>query len=236
MFSFLSALTILILVVAVVVAKNMKITVNRRGKYVYSTRIRWVLGGYIGVLLICAGLVKVLPTNVIPDMKMVHSQGLEKENTNLYNAVTEGRIDKVDSKYISKKWNYDYHDHQLIVTLKNKKFLSTQVIVERKKMNDDKIEAILFKTRSSINDMDITNLKSSPRLELLGNRLIVSNPKKDKIEFTQFENAFSVNQFTGGELFSHNTSFSEGQSILYLRIPIDLEVIDKSNLNVEFVK
>lgn len=236
--SIIPILIVVVIVFAIVafMSRIMKGTANRQGKYVYSHRIRWVFSGYVAILLICVGIDALLPSNEIPDRKIVNNQDLEKERLDLVDFAAKGRIDQVDSKYIDKKWNLDYPDHQLDIAVKNDEFFSEQIVVERKKTNDNKIEAIYYKSRSSMNDMDITELINTPSLELGGNRLTLIKPEKVMLKFTQFQNAFTVTQFTGEIGINHSTSFFEGQSMLYLKIPKDLELADKSNLNINFVE
>jgi hypothetical protein len=219
------------------VIKISKGTVNRKGKYVYSNRVRLIFGGYLAILLICLGLDTVLPVNEVSEWEIVNQKELEKESLDLYEAAIEGRIDTVDRSFISKEWNLDYPNSLLNVVIANDEFINSQIVVERKETNDSKIEAVFYRTRSSMNEMDITEMVKPLQLEMAGDTLKLLNPEKAKIEFYQFENVFSTNQFTGGDsLFEHHTNFFEGQSILYLRIPKDLELTAQSNLLIQYVE
>lgn len=210
---------------------------NRQGRYLYSNRVRWIVAGYVAILLICAVVVTVNPNKDQADWKMIDIEDLEKKNQDLYNYAIAGKIDTVDSKFINEKWDLDYREQQLNIEVAAAEFLNTQIIVERKQTNDDKIEAIYYKTRTSVNGMDITNRTNPLRLELAGNTLSLMNPKKVTLEFSMFTNVFSVNQFTGEDsLFDHHSYISEGASILYLQIPKDLELMDKGDLNLQFVE
>jgi hypothetical protein len=230
-------LIILVIVIVAFLTIFMKRTFNRRGKYVYSHRVRWIFCGYLAILLICAGMDTVLPVKGRADMKMVHTEDLEKESLALYNDAKAGRIDKVDPSLIAKKWSFDFHERELNLAVANDEFLDIQIFVERKKMNDDKIEAVFYQTRSSMNDMDITKLINPPLIKLGGNGIMLINPNKSKIDFSRFQNIFTVTQFTGGSsFFEHHSDFFEGQRILYLRIPKDLELLNKTDLNLQFVE
>jgi hypothetical protein len=227
---------LIVIAIAAIMIKIMKRTGNRKEKYFYNNRVWWIFCGYAVILLICLVLDTVHPVKQSADIKMVHSLKLEKESTELFNAAIEGRIDKVDPENIGKTWDLDYHRRQLDITFDNSQNFNSQIVVEKKKTNDDKIEVVFYRTESSMNGMNVTELKKPPHIELEGNRLTLMNPKKRKIEFSQFKNVFTVNQFIGDKMFSHDTDFFEGQSILYLRIPKDLELTDKSNLNFQFVE
>jgi hypothetical protein len=238
MMNFLPILIILVIVFGIVslVARIMKKTVNRKGKYSYSKRVRGVFFGYLAILLICLVVNSLLPVKGRTDWKVVRIEDLEKESTDLHDAAIKGRIDQVDDKFRIKKWNFVYHDAKLTTTVKNNKFLNTQVVIERKETNDDKIEAVYYKTRSSMNNMDITSKYNPIDLKLVGDHLNLMPPPKSKMKFTEFANVFSVNQFTGEKSFSHSTDFFEGQSVLYLRIPKNLQLADESNLPFVFTE
>lgn len=227
----------IVIIISAFVVKIMKRSVNKNRKYLYSNRIRWIFGGYILLLLICGIVVTVTPEKSTPNLKIANIKELENESIALNNAAAAGKIEIIDSKYIDKKWDLDYPDYKLNVVVENGEFLSTQIFVERKDTNDHKVEAVTYKTRSSVNDMDITMLTNPLRLKLAGKTLSLMNPKKAKLEFSMFNKVFTVNQFTGEDsVFEHHSSFSKGQSILYMRIPKDLELIDKSELNIQFVE
>ena len=70
MMSILPLLIIIILIIAIVV-KNMKRTGNKGGKYIYSTRVRWVVSGYIVLLLISMGVEAILPVQAVSEEKIV---------------------------------------------------------------------------------------------------------------------------------------------------------------------
>jgi hypothetical protein len=239
MMNFLPLLIILVIVVGMfsLVAKIMNNkTLNRKGKYSYSNRVRRIFAGYLAILLICVVLDSVLPAKGMLEWKVVRTGDLEKENANLYDAALKGRIDKVDPKLKVKNWNFDFHDQKLTAVVQNNEVLYNQVVIERKKTNDDKIEAVYYKTRSSMNNMDITQLVNPIALKLAGDQLTLIPPQRSKTKFSEFANVFSINQFTGEKTFSHSSNFVEGQSILYLRIPKDLQLVANDNLNIEFVQ
>jgi hypothetical protein len=213
----------------------MKTAVNKGGKYVYSTRIIWIVSGYIVLLLISMGVEAILPAKAVSEEKIVDIKELDQESIDLYDAAIEGRIAEVDRAFIRKEWNLDYEGETLTLAGENDEYLETQVIVERKKDKDGKIEAIYYSTRTVVDNIDFTERIDSPGLELADDILMVSNPKKVALKYIQFLNVFSVNQFTKEDtFFEHHTSY-HGQSILYLRIPNNLELVDKSDINFLFV-
>ena len=161
---------------------------------------------------------------------------LDHAGIELYEAALAGNIDKVDSNYIKKTWNLDYQDEQLAITTPNEEFIETSIIVERKTVNDGEIEAVYYKSGSSVNGMDISDLEKPLQLKIEKNTMRIENPEKLTLEFTQFQQAFPINQFTGKGGFSHSNNIYEGNSILYLKVPKDLKINAPSELNVQYVE
>ncbi|MDF2858836.1 MAG: hypothetical protein K0Q87_4687 [Neobacillus sp.] len=235
MMSIVPLLIIIIPIIAIAV-KNMKRTGNKSGKFIYSMRVRWVVSGYIILLLISMGVEAILPVQAENEENIVDFKELDLESIDLYSAAIEGRIAEEDRSYIRKEWNLNYEGDTLTVASQNDEYLETQIVVERKKDNDGKIEAVYYSTRSMVNNMDFTERIKPPGLKLADEILMVSNPIKVKLKYIQFQNVFPIKQFSGEDTFfeGHNTSY-HGQSILYLRIPNNLELVDKSDINFVFV-
>lgn len=227
---------IIVIALAVLTTKAVNKNVYRKGKYSYSQRVCWIFGGYVAILLICVVLDTVHPVKIINGWKKVDTTELEKESMDLYDTALTGKIANKGSEFLRKKWNFDYNGEQLNIAVIQDEYLNASVVVERKNHNDGKIEAAYYQTRSSVNGVDITELTHPPRLELAGDGLLLRNPKKSKIKFSEFTNVFSVKQFTGEDFFGRDSHYAEGQSILYLRIPKDLELIDKTNINLNYVE
>ncbi|MEH7352287.1 hypothetical protein V7150_01720 [Neobacillus drentensis] len=221
---------IIVIALAVLTAKAVNKNVYSKGKFSYSQRVCWIFSGYVAILLICVVLDTVHPVKIINGWKKVDTAELEKESMDLYDSALAGKVANEGGEFLRKKWNFDYNGEQLNIATIQDDYLNTSVFVERKNHNDGKIEAAYYQTRSSVNGMDITELATPPGLELAEDGLFLRNPKKSKIKFSEFTNVFSVKQFTGEEFFERDSHYAEGQSILYLRIPKDLELIDKTNI------
>ena len=209
---------------------------GRVKKILLGRRLRWMLGGYVAILLICTGVSPLLPDEIVTYKIISNSHDLDKESTELYEAAIEGNTAKIDDKFINKTWSLRFEEQELNIATENDELINSAVIVERKPTNDGKIEALHYKTRSGVNNMEITELENPLRIELNENTLTIMNPEKVKLKFSQFQQAFTVNQFTGEKPFRHSTRFYGGTSILYLKIPKDLKLIDNSNINYQFVE
>ncbi|CAH2715801.1 hypothetical protein BACCIP111895_02985 [Neobacillus rhizosphaerae] len=240
MMGMIPLLIIVIIVIGILVfsTRTRNKMVHKKGKFSYSQRVYWLLSGYVVILLICLILNAVQPVKIMDGLKKVNTADLERESLNLYDAAVEGSINQEGSKFLRKKWNFNYQGQQLNLAVIQDENIDAMVVVEKKNNNDGKIEAEFYQTRSSYNGMDITELANLPGMELAGDQLTLLNPKRSEIKFSQFGNTFNIKQFTGEpSLFSeHHSEFSGGQRIIYLRIPKDLELNYPENLNLQFVE
>ncbi|WHY01296.1 hypothetical protein [Neobacillus sp. DY30] len=233
----LSFVPIVIVVIMVIAITSLLINLTKRSSKVFfsGNRIRWMFVGYLSILLICTGLSPLLPKGEITYQKIDANQ-LEKDSEELYEAAISGNIENVHSKYIVKNRKFDYTEKQLDIAVVNEDFLSASIIVERKTTNDQKIEALHYQTGSGLNEMSISDLMQPLGINIDKNTLILENPPKIKLEFSQFQQAFPINQFTGKGDFSDTNNFIDGTSILYLKIPKDLELTTTNEIALEYVE
>ena len=228
------SILIIILIAAVIFCIIKFSAGSKRRSYISSYRAGRILGGYVVILLICTLVVSIFTPSDGAEMKTVHIKDVEKQSEELQEAIAEGKLNQLNPRFIGKKWSFHYTEQKLLVETENT--LDTQIIVERKDSNEDNIDVVYYRSKSTMNNTDITSLKNMPRMILEGNTLTIKKPKKFKMDFYQFQNPFPVAQFNNEHLFSHNTSFYGGSTVLYLHIPKDLEIIDKTNRSMEFVK
>jgi hypothetical protein len=233
----LSFVPIVIVVIMVIAITSLLVNLTKRSSKVLlsGSRIRWMFVGYLSILLICSGLSPLLPKGEITYQKVDVDQ-LERDSKELYEAAIQGKIENVDSKYIVKTRKFDYPEKQLNIAVDNEDFLSASIFVERKTINDGKIEALHYQTSSGLNEMTLSDLMQPLGIHIDKNTLILENPEKLKLEFSQFQQAFPINQFTGKGDFSDTNNFIDGTSILYLKIPKDLELNSTNEIALEYVE
>ena len=233
----LSFVPIVIVVIMVIAITSLLVNLTKRSsKVLFSgSRIRWMFVGYLSILLVCTGLSPMLPKGEITYQKVDVNQ-LERDSNELYEAAIQGNIENVDSKYFVKTRNFDYTEKQLNIAVVNEDFLSASIFVERKTTNDGKIEALHYQTGSGLNEMSISDLMQPLGINIDKNTLMLENPEKTKLEFSQFQQAFPINQFTGKGDFSDTNNFYGGTSILYLKIPKDLELNNTYEIDLQYVE
>ena len=195
----------------------------KRGTSSYIKRIRMIVSCYLAILVICAGLDVVHPAEGRYVAKKVDGGKVIQESFELYDTAVNRGIDAIDPKFFVKKWDFDYQGSVLKVESTGRDFYSLYLVVDRKTVNDGKIEASYFRSRSSIGDMELTSHLVSPEVKLGGNHLTIVPPEKIKMTYYQFANVFSIKQFTG-ETNQTMSNYNEGQLILYLQVPKDLKL------------
>jgi hypothetical protein len=233
----LSFVPIVIVVIMVIAITSLLVNLTKRSSKVLlsGSRIRWMFVGYLSILLIFSGLSPLLPEGEITYQKVDINQ-LESDSNELYEAAIQGKIENVDSKYIVKTRKFDYPEKQLNIAVVNEDFLSASIFVERKTTNDGKIEALHYQTGSGLNEMALSDLMQPLGINIDKNTLLLENPEKLKLEFSQFQQAFPINQFTGKGDFSDINNFYDGTSILYLKIPKDLELNNTYEIDLQYVE
>lgn len=235
MISFVPLFIVIIMVIAIT---SLLINLTKRSNklnFFSGNRIRWMFVGYLSILLICTGLSPLLPKGDITYQKVDVNQ-LERDSKELYDAAIQGSIENVDTEYIVTTRNFDYTEKQLNIAVANDDFLSASIFVERKSINDGKIEATHYQTGSGLNDMALSDLMQPLKISIDKDTLRLENPEKLKLEFSQYQQVFPINQFTGKGDFSDSNNFYDGTSILYLKIPKDLELNTTYEIALEYVE
>ncbi len=160
-------------------------------------------------------------------------QSTSHEHEDLYNLAINGNPKKIDPSFITDQWEKDYHQHVLNLSLKNGDSLDPMIVIEKKPVNDHKIEGTFYQTPSIINGMDVSKSMPAPNLEWSQDTLTFTSIKKT-INLTLIKKEFPIEQFTGKTPSGHNGSF--GMQVLYMRVPKDLKIISSKSVSVEYVK
>ena len=96
--------------------------INIGRKYVTVKITHWLLFIYIGILLLSIAVVPFI------------SGGMPKKRSNqvqgFYNALTNGKIDQIDNKYLTRKMSFDYKNSMLNI-VSNMESLTTSLLREK---------------------------------------------------------------------------------------------------------
>jgi hypothetical protein len=220
---------LVILLIIVLVVGAVKKSINKK---IYNHVVPKVFVGYFAVLLICLVLDIFHPLEKGTFQQSYNnSKKLEMERVELLDAAEVGKFNEINPKMLKAEWDAEYDDKQLNLAVQNGDDFNVFVVVKRKEINDGKIEAKYYKSSSSLDSYKINQIE----IELSGDTLFLIKPEPVKINFSQFENPFTVNQFTGDRWFQRDTNFVHGQNVIYLQIPKNIQLVDQSNINFQYV-
>ena len=186
-------------------------------KYLTIKLTHWLLFIYIGVLLLASTMVPFISVDTMGLARMDQVE-IDNEIGNLHAKLSKGKISDIDSKYLLKESSFsDYVDQSLKIVSSG----GTQVYVERMKNDDNKIEAFLYASKLIINGMLVPEEIKPYQLEINGHELTIT-PNFQELHVSIASSSFPIRQISG-ETIKH-TSFSNGDQLIYLRIPKNLEI------------
>ncbi|WP_413374801.1 hypothetical protein [Alkalihalobacillus sp. 1P02AB] len=146
--------------------------------------------------------------------------------------IEAGNFAEIDQSWISETWSFDYKDDEIYLTAMFYQSIF-QIYIERKEENDGVIEASMIartELESTLGYL-LEERVETGRVELGENRLLVMG-EDDFIrkQVRLFDHGFPIKQFQGAYEEGQSNP-STGQSIIYLKIPNDLEIIADSDFN-----
>lgn len=155
----------------------------------------------------------------------------EKQSVDLYEAINSGEISKIDTSYLLDKNSFEFSGESLSIATANVE-VGTSIFIERKSVDDNKIEAHIYGSFTHMNGMDFSEKIISPRMNVNEQILSIIYPGSQEIKLAFMKNVFAVNQITGDKMVNGITM--DGP-IVYLRIPHSLEVKAGSELSLQEV-
>ncbi|HLR52545.1 MAG TPA: hypothetical protein VK072_06700 [Candidatus Avamphibacillus sp.] len=253
----ISYIVMLILIMAGIIALFLIFFRYISSKIMPGARHRWLLIGYVTILLLAFGISYTIPGNEIDKndrLKIVHDQDIP----NLY-AVPEftGSID-IAQDYLTDEWTFDFDEETLHLEIFGEDMLNNIAIETTKEKQT--IDVNLYVTPSILNNIDFTT-GSLPKTDvtLHDNVLTVETPSRNHVEVSQLQKPFPVRQFTesnylnvdiepgfsvseevddtsvdspyidmdGGRIFS--------TELLYLKVPANVKVTGTEDMNIFFI-
>jgi len=191
----------------------------------------WILSIYMAVLIVATVLVPLMTDNTI-NQKKVDQLEMDHVWNEMDKKLGQGKIDQVDTKYLLAEMNFDV-GHLKTLQLLSSKVNSTQVLLERKPSNDEKVDAFIFRKGLIINDYDFSDQLKPYQLELVDQTLRITSSQQ-KMNLALSSNPFPVRQFTGESIMRGHSSV-HGNQVVYLRIPHDLEVVADEEIDLQYV-
>ncbi|MBO1512916.1 hypothetical protein [Metabacillus bambusae] len=224
---------VLLLLIIVMIYKM--VNVIKKVPFFQKLNLKWMLSIYGVLLLVAVGLFYVLPIErSSTSNKIVDNQDelvkVEKARRLLTMAASEGKQitkENIDGVEIKNQWDFTYGEKQLDVTISDEQLGTLFTLVERKNVNDDRVEVIQYHTRTIIENLDITDDIRPLTLELAEGELTIRDTNAVEIHFGKFDKEFTISQFT--EEKGLEDSFIDedhiwAENVLYIRVPKDMDV------------
>jgi hypothetical protein len=204
------------------------------GLFLHQKRLKSLLTVYITILLASFFIMHMLPEENFLEVNTVSGDTILKEQEathNLYEAIFEGAPELVEGVHILKQWEFAFSGGQL--SIDTDEYANVPVFVKRKEVNDGKIEAVNYATRTIIQRVDVTDGIKPPIIALEGNRLMKIEPEEYRLEIVRFQKEFLTGKLLqdGGQPGNDHISNSVfGANILYVQIPRDVEVLSRPGI------
>lgn len=230
--SLLPIIIMLILIGLIVFSINR--VVSRRNKYINSKRIYWMLGGYVVVLLISTILSFTIPTN--QDIVFFGGYFDLDFHPNLEHITSQSSLDEA-SVYIVNKSEFSYEKDELNIQLNasdDQYYDVYQILVEKKDKADQVIEAVVYQTPTFINHWKITEYLDPIQVDLTLSTLLIDNIWTE-FSYASFKTEFPFRQFEEERQLWFEEDMVYGQQLLFLRVPKDVEIIEKENVDVVYL-
>lgn len=212
--------------------------IKNGGIFLHQKKLKSLLAAYIIILLASYGVIQILPPDNFLEVNAVSGETIVREQEashSLFEAAMEGRPEQVAGIQIIKKWEFEFAGSQLTIDSDKNEYAHVTVFVKRKEMNDGKIEAFNYATRTIIQRIDVSDGIKPPILALEGTRLTLKEPEEYRLEIARFQREFLTNKIllarsqpeAPSDHFSNNVF---GASMLYVLIPLDVEVISHGGI------
>lgn len=190
---------------------------------------------YVGILLVATIVFYFIPSSSsqIDSAVMPNEEEYDREYQVFYDALYAGNVDDIDPAYLEEHQAYTFDGEQLLIEMD----AGQTIVIERTTNNDDKIEVFLYKTKTYIENRDVTDRVSHMTFDLAGETLYVKKPEEVSIKLTILQDEFPITQFNGeDQVNDHYSSSYIGDVALYLRIPKDIQLVTDSEDYITYVE
>ncbi|WP_226670052.1 hypothetical protein [Metabacillus litoralis] len=232
---FISLLPIVIILFLIFVAFQLNKVISNTGIY-EKLNLRWLLGLYAVVLFLSVCLFYLFPfdigsKNVVDNKKEILNA--QSESDALLTAALEGKkISEENLKGVLTREELNIpFEHNELEIFAEEQHGSNIVLVERKSTDDQKINVTQYYTRAILGNIEVTEEIKPYIVELNENTLSIMYPEPLDIQVGKFAKEFTITQFTGeaGLFDTMNDDLdARGESVIYVKVPKDVKIIDPS--------
>lgn len=207
---------------------------KKRIKYFNRKGVKWTFIGYVAILILSVAFNELFLTDKTTG-ETISVKERDLIGQKLVTKAINGNLSKEESQYIAKKWSFPYKGKKLYIKSTDEEYHQGLIIVEKKTVNDGKIDAFFYQTPTGMGKVNLTEKIKPVSMKLSGNRLSLTEPNNIKFSLSKSKSEFTITQFTGEDWTNQSPSSYLGERLLYIRIPSDLELVDESNLYLQYV-
>ena len=195
-----------------------------------------IAGLYLAGLILLVPILYLLPNK---DFIKLHENANKTEALSQYNAgdlyynSAKGNIDEQQGFYKNSSVTFKIYKKTLRFKASNNTGYN-QIFIERKGVDDGKIEVNTYVATHFIEDIDITKQISPPNISFKDGILTIKT-ERQSLGFKRFNLDFTLKQFKPAYIENNRgMSTNFGGRVVYIRVPKSLE-IDKGTNNVNII-
>ncbi|QQK81518.1 hypothetical protein HUG20_17435 [Salicibibacter cibi] len=186
-------------------------------------RALWLMGGYAVVLVVSMLLFVVIANQHETAGEGLDAQTVAQEGEQLQEAAQSGDL---DDTYLHEHWAFAYDEEQLALETPDNDRINLSIYIEEKEENDSSLEIAYYQVPSTVEGQEVAN-PYPPEVDVEDDTLTIVEPELFEVEYSVFEEPFPFHQF---EEDDNIFAGQQGRTLLYLRVPADLDVDTMENV------
>lgn len=228
---------LLLLLILFIVFSGIK-KATQKASFINSQRIKWILGGYVAILIASVFITYFLPieeyTGAVDTDREISIDEVDELINQFYSARNQQDFENIEGIFVADEWSFAFDGKSLNLKKVDYAYSGMFLYVEEKANEDGKVEVIRYSTPHIVQRWDVTHLGGSPHLDLQGNSLLIYPPERTRIELATFHKEFTITQFTGEKMFMDGFG-SIGVSMFYLKVPANVQIKHDETISIHYV-
>ncbi len=224
----MSPFSVLIIIFLIIIAiGGILYWLNSRLKHFFKIKItHWLILMYTFVLLATSVAAPFVSTKTAEFTAQEPQEEAETVGYELTEMVKSRQLEKIDEKYISAEYLFEGVEQETLQLTSNLENW-THIYVDKKEVNDGKIEAVIYQQPLIIDGADFSEVLEPYEIELEGDKLTI-RAKQKALNMAVMHSPFPVRQLTNVNMMHHSSI--GGDQLIYLKIPRDLKLKTDDNL------
>ena len=190
---------------------------------------------YCSILLASTVALYFIPKNNLISITETNNQISNIPNKEDFKDLTsQGKLATSDAFTQKGNWSFDYTEKKLRITSRPG---NDPLFVERKNIDDGKIEVINYVAYSSFQGININDRIKTFSVNLSKNELMLYDEENYDIKINQFNSDFIIYQFKKAAPYQINTDYLPffAMKIMYIKIPKSLQLDDNSSPAIQMI-